>query len=71
MRWPWSTPAKESPVPDNDINEAIVARRRAEAALRRTEEISGEIRRVTDRSAKHRRGNHFAQLIAETFRRSA
>lgn len=71
MRWPWSTPAEESPVPDSDIGEAIVARRRAEAALRRTEEVSGEIRRVTDRSAKYRRSNHFAQLIAETFRRSA
>lgn len=71
MNWPWSTPAKQTPMPDSDIDEATAARRRAEDALRYTREVSGEIKRVTDRSATHRRSNHFAQLIADTFRRSA
>lgn len=68
MRWPWSTRRDEAePVPD-DTDEAVEARRRAERALLEARRQTGEIRDVRDRSLRHQRVNHFAQLIAETFR---
>jgi hypothetical protein len=38
--------------------------------LREAKEQTGEIRAVRDRAVQHQRVNHFAQLIAETFRGS-
>jgi hypothetical protein len=69
MRWPWSTRRQDEaePVPD-DTDEAEAARRRAEQALLEAKSQTGEIRAVRDRSVGHRRVNHFAQLISETFR---
>lgn len=69
MRWPWSrTPKpKADPMP-GDVAEASEARRRAEEALARAREQTGEVRRVAEQSRRHRRTNHFAELIAETFR---
>jgi hypothetical protein len=70
MRWPWtSREPVADPVPD-DSEEAAAARRRAEQALLEAKQQTGEIRAVRDRSVGHRRANHFAQLITETFRGS-
>jgi hypothetical protein len=70
MRWPWNRkPQQAESVPD-DTEEACRARRRAEEALREAKEQTGEIRAVRDRAVQHQRVNHFAQLIAETFRGS-
>jgi hypothetical protein len=67
MRWPWSTRHQPPPPPD-DVDDAVRARRHAEAALRRERERSQEVRDVTAQSRRHGAVNHFAQLIAETFR---
>jgi hypothetical protein len=69
MRWPWiSRRQAADSVPDDDVEDAAAARRRAEAALRAAKDRTTEIRAVTDRALHHRRVNHFAQLISETFR---
>lgn len=67
MRWPWSPKQQPAPPPD-DVADAVRARRHAEAALRRERERSKEVRDVTAESRHHGAVNHFAQLIAETFR---
>lgn len=67
MRWPWSTRHHPPPPPD-DVADAVRARQRAEAALERDRARSKEVRDVTERSRRHGTVNHFAQLIAETFR---
>jgi hypothetical protein len=67
MRWPWIKEQPSLPPPD-DVDDAVRARRHAEAALRRERERSKEVRDVTAQSRRHGAVNHFAQLIAETFR---
>lgn len=68
MRWPWNRPKPQPTPPADDTAEASEARRRAEQALRQDRARSGEVRRVADQSRRHRRVNHFAELIDETFR---
>lgn len=67
MRWPWSSKRQPPPVSE-DVGDAVRARRRAEEALARDRARSREIRDVTEKSRRHGTVNHFAQLIAETFR---
>lgn len=68
MRWPWSNRNQQAePVPD-DVEEATRARRRAEEALEAAKEQTGEVCRVAAEMRQHRRVNHFAELIGETFR---
>lgn len=67
MRWPWSQ-EHEPPGPPPDVADAVRARRRAEAALERERMRSQEVRDVAAASRRHGAVNHFAQLIAETFR---
>jgi len=66
MRWPWSKDVP--PPPSADVDDAVRARRRAEAALERDRARTKEVREVAERSRRHGTVNHFAQLIAETFR---
>ena len=66
MRWPWSKDVP--PPPSADVDDAVRARRRAEAALERDRARTKEVRDVTAASRRHGTVNHFAQLIAETFR---
>jgi hypothetical protein len=67
MRWPWSI-KHQPPSPPDDVADAVRARRHAEAALERDQARSREVRDVTAQSRRHGTVNHFAQLIAETFR---
>jgi hypothetical protein len=54
------------PVSD-DAEEAAEARRRAEEELARTKEQTSEICQVVDALRKHRRQNHFAELLGQSF----
>jgi hypothetical protein len=67
MRWPWSSRHQPPPVSE-DVGDAVEARRHAEQALARERARTREIRDVTEKSRRHGAVNHFAQLIAETFR---
>jgi hypothetical protein len=67
MRWPWSKDLPPEPISD-DVDDAVQGRRHAEAALERDRARSQEVREVSERSRRHGTVNHFAQLIAETFR---
>lgn len=68
MRWPWSPRQPASKTAPDDAEEAAAARRRAEEALAAAKEQTGEVRRVADAMRHHRRVNHFAELIGDTFR---
>lgn len=68
MRWPWTSRKPLADPESDDSAEAAAARRRAEAALLEAKQQTGEIRAERDRALQHRRVNHFAQLISETFR---
>lgn len=68
MRWPWSRRNESGPPVSDDVDEAVDARRCAEEALERTKGQSEEISAVAERARLHRRVNHFAELIGETFR---
>lgn len=69
MRWPWVRRREPvCPPPSDDTTEAARARAAAEQALRRAREQTGEVSRVASQSRQYRRVNHFAELIAETFR---
>lgn len=68
MRWPWTRKPQAADTAADDTEEACRARRRAEKALLDAKAQTGEIRAVRDRAVHHQRVNHFAQLIAETFR---
>lgn len=67
MRWPWSQEPDCAPEVSDDAAEATQARVDAEAALERTKGRSEEIAAVAAASRTHRRVNHFAQLIEDTF----
>lgn len=66
MRWPWGK--DHPPAPSDDTAEATRARRHAEAALERERQRSREVREVAAQSRRHGAVNHFAELIAQTFR---
>jgi len=74
MRWPrwWRrspTPRAAVSMPDPvDVADAVAARQRAEALLARDRRRGAEIREVTTRARREAAANHFAQLIAESFR---
>lgn len=70
MRWPWTRRERRAPCPpvSDDSQEAAQARIQAEAALMQAKQRSGEVRQVASQSRQHRRVNHFAELIAETFK---
>jgi hypothetical protein len=70
MRWPWQPKVPETskaPV-SRDVQEAVEARRRAEQSLKKAIDRTGEVQEVTSKIKQHRRVNHFAALIAETFK---
>ena len=69
MRWPWAR-IKKSEQPKSDVAEAVNARQKAEAALTEAHEQTEEIERVVAQSRWNRRDNHFADLIAKSFRGS-
>lgn len=68
MRWPWCRREDDVPAVSDDAAEASEARRCAELALELSKERSDEIREVAAMARSHRRVNHFAQLIDDTFR---
>lgn len=68
MRWPWTRRRPVPPPAADDVADAVEARQHAEAALERDRARTAEVRRVTSAAREHRAVNHFAQLIAETFR---
>jgi hypothetical protein len=68
MRWPWQREETAEGETVADVTEAAEARRRAEEALAHAHDRTEEIDKVVAKSRWHRRDNHFARLIIDTFR---
>lgn len=68
MRLPWPRrPPAPTVRPSGDTDEAVQARRRAEEDLRRTHEQTAQVRELAEQLRRHRRVNHFAELITQSF----
>jgi len=68
MRWPWWKRRNPDRLPaSDDAEQAAEARLNAEEQLLRARRRAPEVREIAEQLRQHRRVNHFAELLGQSF----